>query len=27
MEFDLTQTPFKDRQDCNLEVGMKLKYI
>ena len=25
MEFDLTQTPVKDRQDCNLEVGNEIK--
>lgn len=25
MEFDLTQTPVKDRQDCNLEGGNEIK--
>lgn len=25
MEFDLTQTPVKDRQDGNLEVGNEIK--
>jgi hypothetical protein len=25
MELDLTQTPVKDRQDCNLEVGNEIK--
>jgi hypothetical protein len=25
MEFDLTQAPVKDRQDCNLEVGNEIK--
>jgi hypothetical protein len=27
MEFDLTQTPVKVRQDCNLEVGNEIKII